>query len=205
MGCRLRIGLTGGIGSGKSEAARCFSRLGVPVIDTDLVARELVQPGEPALAEIVAAFGPGILDHSGALDRGRLRKQVFADSRQRQKLEQILHPRIRERALQQAQRTDAPYCVLVIPLLLESGGDYRLDRILLIDAPTELQRRRAARRDGLSPREIDAVITAQASRAQRLAAADDVIVNDGRLEDLCHEVERLHHRYLELARALRPE
>ncbi|HEC06623.1 MAG TPA: dephospho-CoA kinase [Thiolapillus brandeum] len=191
----LRIGLTGGIGSGKSAASHEFARLGVPVIDTDVIARELVCPGQPALAEIVAQFGDGILDENAGLDRSRLRQTVFSDPAARRQLEAILHPRIRTRADALARDAEGPYCVLVIPLLLESGDDYALDRILVIDVPVELQRRRIAARDGLPDNEVEAILAAQADRAQRLAIADDVIVNDRSHEHLCREIERLHHLY----------
>ena len=197
MGRALRIGLTGGIGSGKSAASREFARLGVTVIDTDLIARELVQPGQPALAEIVARFGSEMLDENGNLDRTRLRKTVFSDPGLRTQLEAILHPRIRERAVALAEQVKGPYCVLVIPLLVETTGDYPLDRILVIDTPRELQLERIAARDGLPESEIEAILATQASRAQRLAIADDVVVNDTSPEYLRSEIERLHHLYSE--------
>jgi dephospho-CoA kinase len=200
MPCTLRVGLTGGIGSGKSEAARQFARLGATVIDTDVIARELVEPGQPALTEIVESFGPGVLSSEGKLDRARLRQQVFADPAQRRRLEAILHPRIRERALQLADQAATSYCIVVIPLLVETGADYRLQRILLIDCPENLQRQRLRARDRLAEREIDAILATQASRAQRLAAADDIVVNDKQLADLYTEIERLHRQYSQLAR-----
>jgi dephospho-CoA kinase len=200
MSCRLRIGLTGGIGSGKSEASRQFSRLGVPVIDTDTIARELVEPGQPALTEIVSVFGDEILDNNtGHLDRSRLRERIFSDPAQRRKLEQILHSRIRDRALGLARTTSAPYCILVIPLLAETGQDYALDRVLVIDAPRELQIARATARDNLSRTDVEQILASQASREQRLKLADDIVVNDGTLADLARQIDRLHHVYLELA------
>jgi len=195
----LRIGLTGGIGSGKSAAADEFSRLGIEIIDTDLIARELVEPGQPALAEIVSLFGDNILDQQQRLDRNKLRQRVFSDQSSRNKLESILHPRIRQRAIDQATRASSPYCILVIPLLLETGNDYPLDRILVIDTPIELQRQRIAARDTLSDSDIDAILAAQVSREERLAVADDRISNEGCLASLHKQVERLHHRYLEAA------
>ncbi len=191
----LRIGLTGGIGSGKSAASREFARLGVAVIDTDVIARELVRPGQPALAEIVAHFGNGILDENDQLDRTRLRRTVFSDPAARRQLESILHPRIRARADALAREAKGPYCVLVIPLLAENEDDYALDRILVIDVPEELQRQRIAARDGLPDNEVEAILAAQADRAQRLAIADDVIVNDHSPEHLRREIERLHQLY----------
>lgn len=198
MGCVLRIGLTGGIGSGKSEASRQFERLGASVIDTDLIARELVEPGQPALAEIAAIFGNDILDDSGRLDRARLRQRVFSDPVQREKLEAILHPRIRDRAIEMTEQSASPYCVLVIPLLFETASDYPLDRILVIDAPVDIRSQRVKQRDGLSDSEIGAILQSQASRHQRLNTADDVVENQGSLEDLKAEIERLHHFYLNL-------
>ncbi len=195
----LRIALTGGIGSGKSAAADEFSRLGVQVIDTDLIARELVEPGQPALADIVSLFGDKILDQQRRLNRNKLRQLVFSDQVRREQLESILHPRIRQLAVERAARASSPYCVLVIPLLLETGNDYPVDRILVIDTPVEIQRQRVARRDGLPDNEIDAILAAQASREQRLAAADDKIVNDGSLASLRNQVQRLHRQYLETA------
>jgi len=197
MSRALRIGLTGGIGSGKSEASREFARLGVPVIDTDVIARELVRPGQPALAEIVTRFGTEMLGENGNLDRTRLRKTVFSDPGLRRQLEAILHPRIRDRAVALTEQTEGPYCVLVIPLLVETAGDYPLDRILVIDSPRELQIERIAARDGLSESEIKSVLETQASREQRLAIADDIIVNDASPEHLRSEIERLHRLYSE--------
>jgi dephospho-CoA kinase len=194
------IGLTGGIGSGKTEASREFSRLGASVIDTDLIARELVEPGQAALSEISATFGEQLIDESGRLDRSQLRRAVFSNPEQRKKLESILHPHIRERAITLAEQAHTPYCVLVIPLLVESALDFPLDRVLVIDAPRELQIQRVAARDAVTATEIDAILTTQASREKRLAVADDVVVNDSDLEQLHNEIERLHHFYLRLAR-----
>ncbi|MCO6414234.1 MAG: dephospho-CoA kinase [Thiogranum sp.] len=201
MACGLRIGLTGGIGSGKSEASRYFAEIGVPVIDTDVIARELVEPDQPALAEIATRFGDDVLDATGHLDRARLRQQVFADAEKRRQLESILHPRIRVRAEALANQIDAPYCVMVIPLLVETARDYPIDRILVIDTPVELQYQRLALRDGLSDREIKAVIEIQADRQQRLDAADDVVLNDGSVEQLHARIDELHRFYLKLAKS----
>ena len=199
MSRALCIGLTGGIGSGKTEASRAFSRLGTSVIDTDLIARELVEPGQAALSEISAAFGGQFVDESGRLDRSRLRQAAFSNPEQRKKLESI-HPRILERAITLANQAPTPYCVLVIPLLVESALDFPLDRVLVIDTPRERQYQRVAARDAVTRSEIDAILATQASREKRLAVADDVIVNDSDLEHLRKEIERLHHFYLRLAR-----
>ena len=200
MSRALCIGLTGGIGSGKSEASREFSRLGATVIDTDLIARELVEPGQAALSEISATFGEQVIDKSGRLDRSQLRLTIFCNPEQRKKLEDILHPRIRERAIALADQAETPYCVLVIPLLVETALDYPLDRILVIDTARELQYRRVAARDDVTASEIDAVLATQASREKRLAVADDVVVNNSDLEQLRKEIERLHQFYLQQAR-----
>jgi len=199
MPCAVRIGLTGGIGSGKTEVSRYFASLGVPVIDTDTIAHELVARGQPALAEITAEFGDGILDEHGNLDRAKLRCIVFADPAQRRRLEQILHPRIRDNAIALSEQCEAAYCILVIPLLVESGRDYPLDRILVVDTPVELQYRRIAGRDGMSREQIASILAAQADRETRLRAADDVIVNDGDIDELHRKIDGLHQRYLELA------
>ena len=199
MPCAVRIGLTGGIGSGKTEVSRYFASLGVPVIDTDTIAHELVARGQPALAEITAEFGDGILDEHGNLDRAKLRGIVFADPARRRRLEQILHPRIRDKAVSLSEQCEAAYCILVIPLLVESGRDYPLDRILVVDTPVELQYRRIAGRDGISREQIASILAAQADRDTRLRAADDVIVNDGDIDGLHRKIDELHQRYLELA------
>jgi len=199
MGCTLHVGLTGGIGSGKSEVSRYFSELGVPVIDTDVIARELVEPGQPALSEIVDTFGKDIIDQDGNLDRARLRHRIFSDPAERKKLEAILHPRIRARTMELLDRTSADYCVLVIPLLAEAAPDYPLDRILVIDTPPELQRQRVAARDGLNDNEIAAIMRSQANRERRLQMADDVLLNDGTIEELRAQIDQLHQKYLRLA------
>jgi len=195
----LRIGLTGGIGSGKSAAADEFSRLGIEIIDTDVIARKLVEPGQPALAEIVSLFGDNILDQQQRLDRDKLRLLVFSDQAQREQLESILHPRIRKQAIYQATQASSPYCVLVIPLLVETGNDYPLDRILVIDTPIELQRQRVALRDNLSDSDISTILATQVSREERLAVADDRISNEGSLTSLRDQVQHLHRQYLEAA------
>lgn len=199
MSRSLCIGLTGGIGSGKTAASREFCRLGATIVDTDLIARELVEPGQAALSEISAAFGEQLIDATGRLDRSQLRQAVFGDPGQRKKLENILHPRIRERAVSLANQAETPYCILVIPLLVESARDYPLDRILVIDTPRDLQYQRVAARDAISTGEIDAILATQASRQERLDIADDVIVNDSDLEHLHNEIRRLHQFYLQLA------
>jgi dephospho-CoA kinase len=199
MGCPLRIGLTGGIGSGKSEVSRLFAELGAAVIDTDIISRELVEPGQPALQEIVNTFGAGVLDTEGRLDRDKLRQQIFADPEKRRQLETILHPRIRARALELSDTANAPYCLLVIPLLVESGNNYPLDRVLVVDTPVECQIERVSARDGLPPEQIKSILESQSSREQRNAIADDVIINDKGMNELHEAVKRLDQQYRQLA------
>ena len=193
----LRIGLTGGIGSGKTAASDHLARLGAEVIDTDLLSRELVEPGQPALAEIVAGFGEQVLDHDGRLDRSRLRRLVFSDPAARQRLEGILHPRIRDVMLARAERSPAPYVVFVIPLLLETGQQVLVDRVLLIDVPEDLQRARVAARDRLDDAQIDAILQAQTDRETRLRSADDIVCNDGDIAKLHAAIEKIHRKYLD--------
>lgn len=194
-----KVGLTGGIGSGKSTAARHFSKLGVPVIDADIIARELVEPGQSALAEIVATFGGEILNVQGGLDRSRLRRLVFTNEELKTRLEAILHPRILQEMKRQATQLTAPYCVLVIPLLVEITQEDIVDRTLVIDVTDTIQRQRVKARDRLSDTEIDAILQIQSRRAARLAAADDIIINDTDLATLQHQVEHYHQKYLFLA------
>jgi dephospho-CoA kinase len=195
----LIIALTGGIGSGKSTVAASFIQLNVPVIDADQLARELVVPGSPALAEIALAFGPEMILKDGKLDRPRLRRLIFADQKQRLRLEAILHPGIYAEMRRRMQTLQGPYCVLVIPLLLETGETAIADRILVVDAPESLQRGRVHTRDGLSDADLDAILNAQFGRAERLRAAADIIVNDGDLAQLKEQVAVLHRRYLDMA------
>lgn len=193
----LVIGLTGGIGSGKSTVSGMFSRLGVPVIDADEIARSLVAPGTEAFNEVITSFGAELVQADGALDRARLRRIILADAAQRRRLEAILHPRIRAEARRRVGELETPYCILSIPLLVESGQTDLVDRILVVDCPESLQRSRIAARNQWPHEEIDAVLAAQASREQRLARAEDVLRNDGDLSRLEDEVERLHRKYLE--------
>ncbi len=197
----LRIGLTGGIASGKSEAARVFTELGVPVIDTDNLALEASARGSAGLAEIVAAFGSKYLDEAGRLNRMKLRSRVFADHAALKHLEAIVHPRVRallrERLVGLAA---APYVVIVVPLLVETGMDEEVDRVLVVDCPVAMQIARLRARDGATEASARAILATQASRAARLAAADDVIVNDAGLDRLRDAVRRLHERYLQMAR-----
>ncbi len=195
----LKIGLTGGIGSGKTTVADCFALLGVPVIDADKISHELTAPGQPVLRDIVSIFGPDILKDDERLDRARLRAVVFNDAMRRKQLEEILHPRIRaemRRRIADIEASATPYCILSIPLLLETGQTDLVDRVLVVDVPEDLQYQRVRVRNGLSDAETAAIIHAQISREQRLAAADDIIVNDGGLDELRQHVLGLHRRYL---------
>lgn len=199
MAAPLRIGLTGGIASGKSAVAGAFGRLGVPTIDTDRLSRAVVEPGEPALAAVVREFGPEIVGADGRLDRRRLRARVFADEGLRRRLEAILHPAIRTALAAEVATITAPYVVIAIPLLVETGQQSAFDRVLVVDCPPETQLARLRARDAESADGAGAILAAQASRAARLAAADDVIENSGSLEALEAAVGRLHDRYLALA------
>ncbi len=195
----LVIGLTGGIGSGKTAVSERFEKLGVPVIDADILSRELVAPGQPALAEIEAAFGAEIILSSGELNRKALGEIVFSNPSQRTTLEAILHPRIQAAMRSRLAELDAPFAILVIPLLLEAHQETMVDRILLIDAPQRLQRRRIQARDGISPARIERILAAQSDRSKRLAVADDVIVNDRDLQHLDRSVAALYDRYTKLS------
>ncbi len=197
----LRIGLTGGIASGKSAVADLFAERGVPIIDTDVIAREVVEPGQPALAEIAREFGPGVLGADGRLDRRRLRDLVFSDDKRRKALERILHPVIRRVAEERARSAGGPYHIVVVPLLAESPMRASMDRILVVDCSERTQLERLLRRDAESEAQARRMIAAQASRAERLAIADDVIDNDGSLEATEQQVDALHRKYLEIARS----
>jgi len=195
----LRIGLTGGIGSGKSTVASLLTTRGVPIIDTDEIAHRLTEPGQSACDEIVRIFGQDILDATRKLDRNKLRERVFENAGERQRLEAILHPYIREVVREKLEDLHAPYCILVVPLLIESGFIDLVDRVLVVDASEGVQIQRTAARSGLTEPEIRKIIAAQVSRAQRLQKADEVIDNNGDRKHLEKEVERLHQWYLSLA------
>ncbi len=195
----LRIGLTGGVASGKSTVADMFAQLGAVVIDTDQIARDVVKPGQPALREIESAFGPEVLTADGTLDRRRMRELVFADPERRHQLESILHPKIRARTLELAESAGGPYQLLVVPLLLETGFGELVDRVLVVDCPETMQRQRLLQRDGEDPAQAERMMAAQTGRQARLAVADDIIDNSGPLSATAAQVEKLHHYYLELA------
>lgn len=194
------VGLTGGIGSGKSTVAGLFAKLGVHVIDTDEIAHELTRPGGDAIAPIRIAFGTMVIAPDGSLDRAGMRRLVFRDVQARKRLEAILHPLIRAESSSRVGRATSPYAILVIPLLVEGGVDRsRTARVLVVDCPETGQLERAMRRSGLPEAEVRAILASQATREQRLAAADDVIDNSGAPEALEGQVSRLHEKYLTLA------
>lgn len=195
----LVVGLTGGIASGKTAVSDAFARRGVPVIDTDLLAREVVQPDRPGLAEIAAAFGPACLNADGTLNRSYLRRVVFADPQLRQRLEAILHPRIRQAVEERVARLAAPYCLVVVPLLVEADMTDLARRILVVDVPEAVQIRRVMARDHADEAHARHILAAQASRQARLALADDVIENTADLASLEAQVGALHEKYLRLA------
>ena len=196
----LRVGLTGGIASGKSAVADRFADRGVPVLDTDLIAREVVEPGTPGLARLVDAFGPTILDADGALDRAVMRERVFARPAERRRLEAIVHPLVLETLETRAAVAGGPYQILVIPLLVETGLADRVDRVLVVDCDPDLQKDRLLARDGGGRDAATQILAAQADRDARLAAADDVLVNAGTLDDLTPLVARLDEFYRRLAK-----
>jgi dephospho-CoA kinase len=195
---KFLVGLTGGIGSGKSAAAEYFEKLGITCVDADIASRAVVEPGQPALQAIAAHFGADILAPDGALDRARLRHLVFADAGERSWLQSLLHPLISSWLREQIDEAESAYVVLVNPLLIESGQNTWCDRILVIDVPEELQVSRTMARDDNTEQQVINIIKAQAARSQRLSMADDVIVNDQDLPHLQAKVEDLHRKYLEL-------
>ena len=205
---QLVIGLTGGIGSGKSAVANLFAARGVPVIDADEVAREVVEPGEPGYEEIVRAFGRGILTDSARLDRRRMRERIFSDPAQRRRLETIVHPRVFAEIDRRLDALDCAYAIVAVPLLIETGGMNRVDRVLVVDAPEALQIARVSRRDGTTAADVENILAAQIDRRSRLEAADDVIENDASEADLERKVAALHEQYLARAGSVasrRPE
>lgn len=193
------LGLTGGIGSGKSAAAQCFADLGVHTVDADHAARWVVEPGRPALAKIAEHFGDEVLLPNGQLNRGALRKLIFENTDQRLWLEALLHPLVRQEIASHLANAQSPYAILVSPLLIESGQYRTVQRVLVIDTPQQVQIERTMQRDGSSREQVEAILSAQAQREDRLSHADDVLVNDRDHAWLKSEVERLHHFYLTLS------
>ena len=195
----FRVGLTGGIASGKSTAAKFFGALGVPILDSDQIARDVVEPGQPPLERLVERFGPAILTPDGHLDRPALRDIVFSDPKARADLEALTHPAIGAAMEARSAAAGGPYQILVIPLLVEKNLGAHVDRVLVVDCDEELQIRRLRDRDGSTPQQVQAILRAQAPRAARLQAADDVISNDAGMSAVRDQVAALHARYLELA------
>ena len=195
----LIVGLTGGIGSGKSAASQWFETQGINVVDADIVAREIVEKGQPALAQIQSAFGDWVLLESGELNRKALREHIFQHPSARQQLEDITHPAIRQFIIVQLEQANSPYVILVSPLLFETNQHLLTQRTLLIDASIELQIQRASQRDGQSVAQIENIIQAQMPRDRKLDLADDIAINDGHLEHLYTQLQKLHLHYLELS------
>ena len=198
----LRIGLTGGIGCGKTTVCDLFELSGINIIDADIVAREIVQPDELAHKEIVNTFGSAILDKNREIDRKKLRDIVFDQPEKLQQLEKITHPRIISSMRVQVSETTSPYCILCIPLLFEKKLQEEVDRVLVVDLPIEVQKERVASRDGINITQVEAIMSHQINREERLSLADDVILNDGSIPDLQARVETLHERYLSLVETL---
>lgn len=197
----LKIGLTGGIGSGKSTVCGLFAELGVPIVDADLIARQLVEPGRPALMRIAETFGPQMLNDDGSLNRTRLREAVFADADKKRRLDAIMHPLVYAQIAADVMALQAIYCVIAVPLLFESKNAYAVDRVLLVDCPVEVQIDRVIGRDKLTRGQVQAIIDSQMPRSERLARADDVIDNIAGPERLAEQVKRLHNSYILLATA----
>jgi dephospho-CoA kinase len=195
----LCIGLTGGIGSGKTTATNIFSELGVPIIDADAISHTVVEKGQPALKTIAETFGNDLIDEDGQLRRDRLRQIVFDDSQARMKLESIIHPLVYVEIKRQVSHVSFPYYILSSPLLLESKSKYKIDRVVVIDVPESMQIERASQRDNLEARDIQKVIDSQSNRNKRVSQADDVLMNDKDLSSLRNNIELLHKKYLKLA------
>lgn len=195
----LKIGLTGGIGSGKSTVCRLFAEFGVPIVDADLIARQLVAPGQPALSLIVKSFGSQMLNQDGSLNRAKLRNAVFTDADKKRELDGIMHPLVYAQIAADVNALTADYCVIAVPLLLESKNAYAVDRVLLIDCPVDVQIARVIARDKLTRQQVQAIIDSQMPRPQRLSKADDVIENIAGPEQLAEQVKRLHNSYILLA------
>jgi dephospho-CoA kinase len=200
---RFSVGLTGGIGCGKTTVADMFAELGAAIVDTDQIAHSLTAPHGAAMPAIVAEFGPEFATADGALDRARMRELVFSDSGAKARLEAILHPRIRDATYAAALVATGPYVIFVVPLLIESGAwRERVARVLAIDCPEEVQIARVMARNGLTEEQVKAIMAAQVTRAQRLAAADDVIVNDDGIDALRPQIAQLHDNYLTFSRRM---
>ncbi|MBS4701480.1 dephospho-CoA kinase [Aeromonas media] len=200
------VAITGGIGSGKTTVANQFAALGIEVVDADLIAREVVEPGTPALTAIASHFGPSILDEQGRLDRRALRERIFSDPAAKSWLNALLHPIIRSEMLRQCAATNSPYCLLVVPLLVENRLTELADRVLVIDVDEATQVERTCRRDGVSREQAQAILASQASRSERLAMADDVLDNQsGTTETIRERILALHETYLAFASQQAPQ
>ena len=197
---RFSVGLTGGIGCGKTTVTNHFSSLGITIIDADDISRSITASGEPAVRNIADLFGMQILQDKNTLDRNKLRELVFNDPEKKLKLEKLLHPLIRKRMQQLASQTESAYIIFSIPLLIETGQVKLFDRILIVDAPDEQRIKWIMQRSGLTRKEIERIFSSQTSRENRFYIADEIISNDGSLEELYHQVELLHHKYLRLAK-----
>lgn len=196
----LTIGLTGGIGSGKTEVANLFAKRGVMIIDADQIARQVTEPHQPALKKIREHFGNDIFTEDDRLDRKKLRAIIFTDPNERNWLEKLLHPLIRDEIIKQLSQAQANYCIVVIPLLIEAANYAFLNRILVVDASEQIQLERVEKRDNIDPIQIKAILNAQTSRQARISQAHDLILNDGSLQDLERQVEKLHKTYLNLSK-----
>ena len=200
------VAITGGIGSGKTTVANQFAALGIEVVDADLIAREVVEPGTPALAAITSHFGPEILTEQGLLDRRVLRERIFSDQAAKSWLNALLHPIIRSEMLRQCAAVSSPYCLLVVPLLVENRLTELADRVLVIDVDEATQIERTCRRDGVSREQAQAILASQASRSERLAMADDVLDNQsGTTETIRERILALHETYLAFASQQAPQ
>ena len=194
----LIIGLTGGIGSGKSVASDKFASLGITVVDADVASRTVVEPGMPALKEIESHFGPEIIAGDGQLDRTKLREIIASDAEERKWLESVLHPRIGEQITKEISESSSPYTIFVAPLLLETNSDNMCSRVLVVDVSEEVQIQRTTKRDQVLGEQIEKIVAAQMSRKERLEKADDVLENAGTIRELQDQIEELHHKYLEM-------
>ena len=197
----LKIGLTGGIGSGKSTVSRLFENFGVPIIDADIIARQLVEPGQPALTELAETFGEAILEEDGSLNRVELRKRAFSNPKVKRQLDAIMHPMVYKEIELAVARLQCAYCIIVIPLLLETGKSHIVDRVLVVDCLPQIQLERVLERDNISEEQAKAIIASQINRDQRLAGANDIIDNSKPWANLAEQVKNLHNSYLLLANA----
>ena len=194
----LIIGLTGGIGSGKSVASDKFASLGITVVDADVASRTVVEPGMPALQEIESHFGSEIISEDGQLDRAKLREVIASDAEERKWLESVLHPRIGEQVAKEISESTSPYTLFVAPLLLETNSQEMCARVVVVDVPNDVQVKRTAKRDKVPTDQVEQMVSAQMKREKRLEKADDVLLNTGTIEELEKKVEELHEKYLQM-------